>query len=231
MTLGFQTSGDSYHSLCYSFRVPHNTTSLFVREVCEAVIKEYGQEVVSLPTTESGWCDISQRFGDLWNFHHTVGAIDGKHIAIKAPRNSGSVYHNYKGFFSIILLGLVAADYKFMWVDVRGNGSISDCAVFNRSHLKEDWENGTLGLPEADELPGDNRPIAYFIVGDDAFPLKKWLMKPFSKCNHTDEERIYSYRISRARHIIENTFGILANRFRYLLTTLQEVPKTVQSIM
>ena len=53
------------------------------------------------------------------------------HIVLKAPPNSGTVYHNNKGFYSIILLALVDADYKFLWVDVRANGSTSDCAVYN----------------------------------------------------------------------------------------------------
>ena len=61
------------------------------------------------------------------------GALDGKHIPIKAPQKSGSMYHNYKGFFSMIPLALADADYKFIWASVAEYGSLSDCQVFNES--------------------------------------------------------------------------------------------------
>ena len=161
--------------------------------------------------------------------HHR--AIDGKHIALKAPAKSGTIYHNYKGFFSIILLALVDADYKFLWVDVGANGSTSDCAVYNQSQFKEELENRTLGLPPPTPLAGDDTAIPHFVVGDDAFPLREWMMKPFSFRNLTDEERIFNYRLSRARRVVENAFGILANRFRCLLTTMFQTPENAMQIV
>ena len=69
-----------------------------MKAVCEAIVAEYKQEVFNFPTTLEGWCQIANRFGARWNFHHACSALDGKHIAIRAPKNSGTVYHNYKGF-------------------------------------------------------------------------------------------------------------------------------------
>ena len=231
VTLRFLATGNSYHSLGYSFRVPHNTISMFLGDVCESIIAEYGDEVVQRPTTHDEWRAVTDKFSARWNFPNTIGAIDGKHIAMKAPKDSGTVYHNYKGFFSIILLALVDADYKFLWVDVGANGSTSDCAVFNQSDLKAALQSDTLGLPPPKALPGDDTDISHFVIGDDAFPLRKWMMKPFASRNLTDEERIFNYRLSRARRVVENAFGILANRFRCLLSTLQQKPETVKSIV
>lgn len=169
VTLRFLATGNSYRSLAFTFRVPHNTISIFVREVCAAIVDEFGEEVVALPTTEPGWRGISEQFSTRWNFHHTLGAIDGKHIAIKCPPNSGSVFHNYKKFFSVILLGIVDADYRFLWVNMGANGSTSDCAVFNTTDLKTAFENNTIGLPSDDKLPGDDMDTSYFLV---AFPQK-----------------------------------------------------------
>ena len=116
-----------------------------------------------------------------------------RNIELRSPANSGTVFHNYKGFFSIILLGFVDAEYKFLWVDVGANGSSSDCAVFSNSDLKAALDADDLGLPTADELPGNDVPVPYFMVGDDAFSLKTYMMKPFSTRNPCHAERIFNY--------------------------------------
>jgi len=220
VTLRFMATGDNFRDLAYAFRVPHNTISMFLGDVCQAIVAEYGDEAVKMPSNEEEWRVVIDKFNTRWNFPNTIGAIDGKHIALKAPPNTGTVYHNYKGFFSIILLALVDADYKFLWVDVGANGSTSDCAVYNQSQFKAELENGTLGLPPPTPLPGDDTPIPHFVIGDDAFPLREWMMKPFSIRYMPDDERIFNYRLSRARRVVKNSFGILANRFRCLLSTL-----------
>ena len=130
------------------------------------------------------------------------GSVDGKHVRIICPNNSGSVYYNYKHFYSILLFVLVDADYKFLWADVSGNGA-------NDSELKRRVEDGTIGWPDPAPIPGDNQPMPYFIVGDDAFALRKTMMKPYSRRNLGHDERIFNYRLSRARRVVENAFGIL----------------------
>ena len=122
ITLRFLATGDSYKSIEYGFRVANNTISSLVPETCEAIIAEYGDEYVHCPTTEDEWLAVSDGFSKCWNFHHTLGALDGKHIAIRCPANEGSVYYNYKGFFSVVLLALVDAEYRFIYADVGSNG-------------------------------------------------------------------------------------------------------------
>ena len=152
---------------------------------------------------------MAEQLGSRWNFHHALGAIDGKHIAMKAPKNSGSMYYNYKGSFSIILLALVDADYKFLWVDVGANGSASDAQLFNSCELKEAIERGDINFPDPNPLPIDDQDMPYFLVGDDAFALRTWTMKPFSKRNLSREERLFNYRLSRSRRIVKMLSGTL----------------------
>ena len=73
------------------------------------------------------------------NVPHEVGALDGKHIAIKKPKKSGSEYFNYKGYFSLVLLALVDADYKFLWVNAAASGSSSDAQMKRRIEM-EPWD-------------------------------------------------------------------------------------------
>ncbi|XP_021356031.1 putative nuclease HARBI1 [Mizuhopecten yessoensis] len=101
-----------------------------VYDTCEAIAQEYTEEVMPTPKTQEAWKEVAEEFLTSWNFRNPLGAIDGKHVAIKCPRNSGSFYYNYKGFYSIILLAIVDAAYKFLCVDIWVNGSCSDGGVF-----------------------------------------------------------------------------------------------------
>ena len=143
--------------------------------------------------------------------------MDGKHINIFAPDDS-SDYHNYKGSHSIILLALVDDDYCFSYVAIGTNGRASDGGVFERSSLGRALERNTLNLPEQS-----------VIVGDAAFPLKSYLMKPYGT-TPTHKEKIFNYRLSRARRIVENAFGILVTIFRVFLNTIDMTTDKVDVI-
>ncbi len=145
ITLRYLATGDSYHSLIYNFRVAHNTISSIVKDVCQAIIDEYAREVIAAPTTEAKWLQIADLFSSRWNFHNCLGAMDGKPIAIRCPKGVVSLYFNYKKFHFIVLMALVDADYKFIWIDVGANGSASDAQIFNSSELCECIESVTLG--------------------------------------------------------------------------------------
>ena len=194
ITMRHLASGDKYSSMKFDFRVPSNTMSLLVREVCEAIISEYKDEVISCPTSPEEWQPIADLFYKRWNIPHACGALDGKHIACRKPPNSGSLYHNYKGFFSIVLMALVDADYKFLWVDVGGYGHMSDAQIFNESELKECLIDGTIGFPVPDPLPNDDFDVPYFILADDAFGMRTNIMKPYSQRQMNKEQRIFNYR-------------------------------------
>jgi hypothetical protein len=231
ITLRYLATGDSYKSLMYLFYVAHNTISLLVRDVCDAIYQEYGEEVICNPTTPEGWKELAQTYSGRWNFHHVLGALDGKHVRIKAPAKAGSTYYNYKGYNSLIMMALVDGQYKFRWVEVGAPGACSDAQIWNDSSLKAAIHAGTLGIPPPEPLPGDNVDMPYFVIGDAAFGLQTSLMKPFAAKPMTHEEKVFNYRLSRARRCVENAFGIMANRFRCFLTCMNQVPDTVESVM
>jgi hypothetical protein len=101
LTLRYMATGDSYKSLEYGFRVSNNSISRIIPDTCEAIIAEYQDELLKCPNTPQQWKEISECFAKRWNFEHTVGALDGKHIAIRCPSKAGSLYFNYKGFHSV----------------------------------------------------------------------------------------------------------------------------------
>ena len=100
-TLRYLATGETYTSLHYQFRAGRATISKFVIPICRAIIAEFKGKHLTCPTTPEGWKEIETELRLRWNVPHAIGALDGKHVAIRKPPKSGSLYHNYKGFFSI----------------------------------------------------------------------------------------------------------------------------------
>ena len=117
-------------------------------------------------------------------------------------------------------MGIADAEYRFLWIQVGDVGSTSDGQIWNNCEVRQALQAGGLGIPDPDPLPGDDVDTPYYFVGDDTFGMRTWLMKPFSRRGMDHDERVFNYRLSRARRVVENAFGILANRFRCLLTTI-----------
>lgn len=202
------------------------TVTIIVREVCEAIWNQLQPIHLPQPTQEM-WRQTERGFRERWHFPNCIGALDGKHVLIQAPPCSGSKYFNYKKSFSIVLLALVDFQYRFTFVDIGSYGSNSDSGVFKNTALCRKMQNKTLGIPDDKPLTVDDQPCPHVIVGDEGFPLMINLMRPYPGKNLNDAQRIYNYRLSRARRISENAFGILANRWRMYHRKLSMSPENV----
>nr|XP_022907522.1 protein ALP1-like [Onthophagus taurus] len=175
---------------------------------------------MKFPQCEEEWKQIALEFKQRWNFDTCVGAIDGKHINIVKPPNSGSIYYNYKGKFSIVLMAVVDAQYKFIMVQTGRNGRVSEGGVLYHTTFYDKLVNGTLNLPKPENVEGTQFTLPYVFVGDEAFPLLPNLMKPYPRKKLNPDERIFNYRQSRARRIVENAFGIMSSRFGVFKTDI-----------
>lgn len=114
-------------------------------------------------------------------------------------------------------MGIVDANYNFLYADIGCQGRISDGGVFKNTTFYEKLTIDTLGIPDDTNLPGRPNKVPYVFVADDAFPLHEHIMKPYPGIRENgSKERIFNYRLSRARRVVENTFGILSAVFRIL---------------
>ncbi|XP_046398163.1 uncharacterized protein LOC124164969 [Ischnura elegans] len=170
--LRFLATGDSFRSLEFLSRVSRSTIACLVPEI---------------PDSHNSWRELAENFNTIWQFPLAVGAVDGKHVLIKAPQGEGSRLFNYKGTYSVVLLALVDASHRFIYIDVG-------------------W--------------------------DDAFQLNTTLMKPFPRtCAVSTRHKVFNYRLSRARRVVENAFGILANRFRIYLRPIEVCLPTIDKLI
>lgn len=183
------------------------------------------------PTAEK-WKEVSDRIQSLWNLPNCIGSIDGKHIRIQCPPRSGSAYYNYKGYFSVVLLAVTDADGMLLSMDVGDYGRNSDGRVMANSNFGRALKNGNLDLPEPTPIAGDNQPIPYYFVTDEAFPMSKNLLKPYSKKTlTTNSRRIFNSRLSRCRKSVECSFGMLASKFGVLNTLIRCTPDKVDTLV
>lgn len=233
VTLRFLATGESFKSLGYQFRVAPNTISCFVPQVCRAIVMAYGDSELRMPDSVEDWKKVGYGFEKRWNFPHVLGAIDGKHIRVRNPPRSGSKYYNYKKFYSIVMLAVADANYKFLYMEVGAVGSESDAGIYTQSKLAELMEDNKANFPPPEVLPDDpsNISVPYFLLGDDAFALQPHMMKPYPARNLNHDQRIYNYRVSRARRVVENAFGIMANRFRVFHTMIQMDPRNLEAVV
>lgn len=164
---------------------------------------------------------VMEDFYTQWNFPNCCGTIDGKHVVLRCPNKSGSEFFNYKKSFSAILLAIVDANYNFIYIDVGTNGRVNDALVFSRSTFNLALQNNSLHLPQDGVF-----------VGDGAFPLTRNIMKPYAmKRPLTEQEKVFNYRLSRARRVSENAFGILVSRFLVYERPLALQPPKVDKVV
>lgn len=199
------------------------TVGRIVHETCAAVWESFSNVHMAFPSDEQV-DEISREFWRKWKFPNCVGAIDGKHIRIKCPKHSGTMYYCYKKFFSIVLQGVVGPNYKFICIDVGAYGKQSDSGIFDLCNLNKQLNRGALRVHIEKQLPDSDLRAPHVIIGDEGYPLKPYLMRPYPDRTAGPDEHIFNKRLSLARQTVECAFGILSNKWRILLKAIEVTP-------
>lgn len=241
------SQGVSPRFLASSYKMGKTTVRRIILETCDVL-----WNVLSIYVAKPNSVDykiIATEFAEKWDLPHCIGAIDGKHVNIQAPPKSGSNFCNYKKNFSIVLLAVCDANYTFTDICVGAYGSQSDggkCKIWvlyihmydtffkgilRESKFGKQLFEGKLPIPKETNLPNSSKICPYFFVGDAAFPLRTNLMRPYPGKALSEYKEIFNYRLSRARRIIENSFGILVSRWRILKNTLNLYPENAERVV
>jgi hypothetical protein len=162
-----------------------------------------------------------------------MGALDRTRVVMEAPPNSGSLFFNYKKIATIVLLALVDVNYKFIIVNVGAYGRNSDGGIFQNSVLGSALRNGNLKKPGDKALPCADISMPHVIMGDEAFPFSKHLIRPYpgNQTKNNEAKKIFNYRLSRARRVSENAFGVWTQKFHIFHRRIKMSPEHLNKIV
>ena len=180
-------------------------------QLCSALLKKFVQwlsvpwsEFVNFPETVDQMLTAISQMEDKWQFLSAFGGVDGWYILIKCPRGGNEArneYYNFKYFYSIVLIGIVGADYKFLLTSV-GLLTSNDACTFQVSRLYQNIVRNDF-LPEVQKvvtLPNENElQLPPIFLGDSAFPYHALLQKPFGNTTLSKKKSDFNYCLSSAR--------------------------------
>ena len=118
-------------------------------------------------------------------------------------------------------MAIADAHYRFIAVDIGAPGRRSDGGVFRESRIGRRFERGLLNVPPPSAVDEKGTILPYVLVGDEAFPLSPFLMRPYPSSGVLNRrKKMFNYRLSRARRLIESAFSILGARWRIYRTEI-----------
>lgn len=212
------------------FMVGDSTVSDLVAEVCGAICQGM-QDEVRLPVTPEGWIDIARQFFEKTGFPNVCACIDGKHCQIYKPDNTGSEYYCYKGYPSLVLVGVCDAQYRFINYHVGAKGSESDSGIFKSTLFYKYLVRGRLNLPNDVYIAAVETTLPFVFLGDSAFGIGSHILKPYGGNCLVAREQYFNQRFSGARIFIEQTFGILRAKFRVLAAPVDGKVNVIEKVI
>ncbi len=224
--------GDYLYTISELAGIGESTACEIVMNVSKAIIDSHWEDSVAkhLPTSHAEMENAMILMDHEWQFPFAFAAIDGSHIPIKCPPGGAEAakeYHNFKNFFSVVLMAFVDAKYRFVWGSCGYPGNSHDSIIFQSTNVYDDLNSGNF--PAISHKEG-NTEIPPILLGDGAFPFHSWLMKPYSQATLSAEQSYFNYRLSRARMVTEGAFGKLKGRWRILSKTCESNVETVKAM-
>lgn len=220
ITLYWLADTARYRTIANLFGVGKSTVCTIVKQVCEVLVGILLSRYIYFPQNRQEVQDEIDGFRDRAGFPQVVAALDGCHVPIIAPLQSSEDYVNRKGFYAVTLQGLVDSNYRFVDIFVGWPAKVHDARVFRNSPLFSHCCARTfLPLDLSQVISGVRVPP--LILGDSAYALTDWLMKPYTdRGNLTREQVNFNKILSMTRVVVENAYGRLKGRFRSIAKRL-----------
>lgn len=222
--------GDYFYTISEMAGLGVSTVHGIVSEVCKSIVENLWTEFISriMPTDEGDFQKMMDSMWSLWQFPFCWAALDGCHIPIKSPPGGAEAckeYHNFKNFYSVVLMAMVDSNYRFIWGSCGFPGNSHDSIIFQSTDMWDKIQNRGA-IPDIGKKEAETN-IPPLIIADSAFPLQPWLLKPYTEAVLSDKMKNFNYRLSRARMVTEGAFGHLKGRWRILMRKNESTPEEV----
>ena len=215
LTLWFLATGADYRTIGHLFGVAKSTVCVVTKEVIYSIVTFLLPHYIKIPQGNA-MKEVVHGFDRDYDFPQCAGAVDGTHIPIVSPQECPADYYNRKGWHSVIMQGMVNNRGLFIDIYVGWPGRVHDARVFANSSLCTRGQNNTLLPNWVKRISNTDVPLV--VLGDPAYPLLDWLMKAFPDTGYlTQQQRNFNYRLSKARVVVEHSYGRLKGRWRCLL--------------
>ena len=200
ITLYRLARGDYYYTISEMTGFGVATVCNITIEVSQVIVEKLWKEAVSnkFPSTLDDFKDCSLDMEEMWQFPLVFSALDGCHIPIKMPRGGGhsaKEYHNFKNFYSIILMGMVNAKMQFIWASVGCPGSNHDSIIFRSTSFYSKLMESNI-LPTFTSLI-EGVKVPFMILADSVFPHLPWIQKPYTNAVLSEKQWYFNYRLSQ----------------------------------
>ena len=205
--------GNSYESIGLALNIGRSTVLECVQDVVEALV-DLKDEYIKFPVTHAETQAAIDTFARKSDLPNVVGAIDGTHIHIKAPKDSAVDYFSRYQQHDFIIQAI--ADGMGLFLDFAAGypGCMHDARVLRNSNIFDRAERGEVLHHPIIRI--GNSDIGPYLVGDSAYPIAPWLQKPFPEATRVADEVRFNKQLSNARVVIECAFGSLKCRWRIL---------------
>ena len=130
LLFSYLAHGDSIKKNSCFFCIGKSTFCILIPEVCQILCNTLTPIFLPYPNVQR-LREVADGFERILHMPNCVGALDGRHCPVKKPSNSGSLFYNYKHFFSVVLMGMCDAYRRFVWVNVGDLGMILSVLLYS----------------------------------------------------------------------------------------------------
>jgi hypothetical protein len=223
-------SGCSMAVAAAALQTSKSTVHRCVHRVCDALVRELANQYICFPSTKAAMTRAASVFTQLGQgkggtpngLPQIIGAVDGTHIALRDPGKATNdpSWFNRKGYASKNVHAMCDGKGQFIHIAVGAKGSAHDSRVFKSMDLWEDITTGDLGKVMWDNSVNINGiRVPFCLIGDAAYPCTTFMLPAFkdSVADRSQRCRMFNYKHSVTRIVIERAFGRLKARWRALL--------------
>ena len=229
ITLWVLATPCKYRSVAHLFGLARCTVCCIVHDTCKAIVKLLLPNYIRFPTGDR-LNEVVQGFLSKWGIPQCAGSIDGSHIPVRPPSLNHTDYYNRKGWYSVLVQAVVDHNYLFNDLYVGWPGSVHNARVLSNSAVYHKCHNGDYLKGDTLQIGGHTIPI--FLIGDSAYPLLSWLIKPFPMTSSiSGQQKTFNYRICRGRVVVEIAFGRFKAQWRRLIKQNDMLVENVLNIV